>query len=650
MVDDETRTIRAPSPGRRYSACMDSPSPRPLRRSRLLACVASLVALASGMAALAAAPAASGDRDARVDRARLAASRSAASKLDRSVQAAPVVSDGRCTDPSPVAGVGRACRDADGMLLIPTDGRQVLMSHGPDLVDATPGEAATDAGFGTTDSIACSAPSSSRHVVLAYLLPADFATAGAVGVHGDRSAEVVPQLRQALLDAATTVDRRAGELAPGARRRMRVACGADGLPIVERIVLPRTASTYRDSSVGGFVGIESDLSGLGFLPDYDEFSERHVPSVRRVLAYYDADYSTGVAGQGVMFRRSAMLAQGAAPNDPLISKTSRNINNNPPNATFAVQYGTAYDGVPDPPLYTSLLHELAHTMGAVQDEPGTSSDAGHCIDGLDLMCYADGGPGGTYSAAPCADPTPATVDAADELFDCNGDTYFHPAPTAPNPLADPRTWHLGLVANEVLSDQAVVTPPPAVTGVTVGGRGTQVVLRWPKVANARGYDVAFRPAGGTWNSVAVAASAAAPFATPPLRARSDYEFRVVARDARANVGGAAIATRRTGLDTTVPTAPSRPIQTTSTRTSLQLRFAAGTDNERVTRYLVEQRVGTRWAALAAFPAPAVASTAVTSPRLTRLRPGSTYVVRVRALDARGNRSAPSSVSTAFTRR
>jgi hypothetical protein len=629
---------------------MTSPTPRPDRRPRLLAFGATLVALAALGGVLAAAPAASGDRDARVDRARLAANRRAATKLDRSIQDAPVATRGRCTDPAEVAGVGLACRDADGLLVIPTDSGEVLMSHGPDLVDATPGHADADGGFGTTDSITCSAPSSSRHVVLAYLLPSDHAVAGAPGVHGDRSAEVIPQLRQAFLDAATTVDRRAGELVPGARRRMRVACGADGLPIVERIVLPRTASVYRDSADGGFVGIESDLSDLDVLPDYDDFSKRHVPAVRRVLAYYDADYDTGVAGQGVMFRRSAMLAQGAAPNDPLISKTVRNINNNPPNATFAVQYGTSYGGVPDPPLYTSLLHELAHTMGAVQDEPATSSDAGHCLDGLDLMCYDDGGPGGTYSAAPCADPTPATVDAADEQFDCNGDTYFHPAPTAPNPLADPLTWHLGLVANEVLSDQGTPTPPPAVTGLVLGGRGTQVVLRWAKVVGARGYDVAFRPAGGTWRSIAVPLTAKPPVATPPLRARTDYEFVVTARDARSNVGGAATAARRTGVDTTLPKPPSRPIPTTATRTSLQLRFGSGTDNERVTRYLVERRVGRRWVSLSAFPAPATDAASVTSPRITRLRPGTAYVLRVRAIDARGNRSAPSAVSTGFTRR
>ncbi len=606
------------------------------------------MALAAVGGALAIAPDASGDRDPRVDTARLAAKRSAATKLDRSLDAAPVARNGRCTNPRDVAGVGRACRTADGMLLIPTDGA-ALMSHGPDLVAATPGQAEADGGFGTADSIICAAPSASRHVVLAYLLPSDFAS-GAPDVHGDRSTDVIPQLRQALLDAATTVDRRAGELAPGTRRRMRVACGADGLPIVERIVLPRTATTYRDASNGGFVGIESDLSSLGLLPDYDDFSERRLTSVRRVLAYYDADYDPGVAGQGVMFRRTSMLKQGARAGDPLISKTVRNINNNPPNASFAVQYGTSYGGIPDPPLYTSLLHELAHTMGAVQDEPPTSSDAGHCIDGLDLMCYDDGGPGGTYSAAACVDASPATHDAADELFDCNGDTYFHPAPAAGNPLAAPTTWHLGLTANELLSDQGTPSPPSAVTGLTIGGRGTRLVLRWPRVVGARGYDVAYRPSGGTWNSIPVRATTAPPVAMPPLRQRTDYEFMVVARDARASVGGAATASRRTGIDTTPPTAPGRPIQTRATRTSVKLRYAAGTDNERVTRYLVERLVGRRWVRFAAFAAPRVATTAVNSPNITRLRPGTSYVLRVRAFDARGNRSGPSPVSRAFTRR
>ncbi len=632
---------------------MTSPPSRTARPLRVLVAVATCIAVAAGGAALVVAPDATGDRDRRVDSRKLAAKREASRSLARAVAAAPQARDGRCVRTSDIVGVGQACRDDDGLLVLPTDGPVQLTTHGPDLVDATPGSAAADGGFGTTDSIACSAPSRTRHVVLAYLLPADHATpdpTGALGVHGDRSAEIVPQLRQALLDAATTVDRRAGELAPGSRRRMRVACGADGLPIVERIVLPRTAAHYRSDPKGGFVGIERDLGAAGLLPKYDEFSERHLPSVRRVLAYYDADFERGVAGQGVMFRRSAMLGEGARANDPLISRTVRNINNNPPSATFAIQYGTSYDGVPDPPLYTSLLHELAHTMGAVQDEPPTSSDAGHCLDGLDILCYADGGSGGTYSADACPDPTPGTADAADEQFDCNGDTYFHPAPPAGNPLADATTWHLGLTANEVLSDVATPTPPARVTRVTTAGRGTQITVRWPKVVGARGYDVAFRPAGGAWQSISVRATAAAPVATPPLRARTSYELVVAAHDSRGFVGPAASASTRTGVDTTPPSTPGRPLlRRAPTRTSLQLVFPAATDNERVTRYLLERRLGSRWVALAAFAAPRNDPASVTSPQITRLRPGTAHVVRVRAIDARGLRSAPSGLATFTTR-
>jgi hypothetical protein len=266
------------------------------------------------------------------------------------------------------------------------------------------------------------------------------------------------------------------------------------------------------------------------------------------------------------------------------------------------------------------------------------------------MCYNDGGPGGSYSAAACVDPTPATAEAADEQFDCNGDTYFHPAPPAGTPLADPTTWHLGLVANEVLADLTTPTPPAAMTGLTATGRGTQVVLRWPKVAGARGYDVAFRPAGGTWQSIPVRATAKAPFATPQLRARTDYEFAVAAYDSRAVVGPARAASKRTGLDTTPPTVPGRPLlRRTPTRTSLQLVFPAATDNQRVTRYLLERRLGTRWVPLVAFAAPKGDPASITTPQVTRLQPGSSYVIRVRAIDARGLRSAPSTTSTFFTR-
>lgn len=77
-----------------------------------------------------------------------------------------------------------------------------------------------------------------------------------------------------------------------------------------------------------------------------------------------------------------------------------------------------------------LLHEIGHTLGAVQDSAPHSSGAGHCTDEYDVMCYSDGGPGGPLTF-PCAPP---------ERFDCGGDDYLDPTPAASSYLAT--HWNL----------------------------------------------------------------------------------------------------------------------------------------------------------------------------------------------------------------
>ena len=74
-------------------------------------------------------------------------------------------------------------------------------------------------------------------------------------------------------------------------------------------------------------------------------------------------------------------------------------------------------------------HELSHTLGAVGDTaPHSSARTGgrsHCTDGIDLMCYNDGG-GEPHLV--CADAYPPTLD-------CNKDDYFNPNPPAGSYLA-----------------------------------------------------------------------------------------------------------------------------------------------------------------------------------------------------------------------
>jgi hypothetical protein len=77
-----------------------------------------------------------------------------------------------------------------------------------------------------------------------------------------------------------------------------------------------------------------------------------------------------------------------------------------------------------------MLHEITHTLGAVQEPAPHSSGGGHCYDEQDVMCYNDGGPyfvnGGTIQTL-CNVPFQA--------YDCNGDDYFNAAPAAGSYLA-----------------------------------------------------------------------------------------------------------------------------------------------------------------------------------------------------------------------
>jgi hypothetical protein len=603
-----------------------------------VALAAALVAVLASGATLLLASGAQGDASrTRGEQLRISDAATARAALTKASTSVPAAVDGTCVRTANVYGQGQSCRLPDGMYVVPQAEGPALVTHGPDIVDSTP-RAARDGGFGTVGSIACSPPSRTRHIVLLYLLPKDF-DSGAEIVHGDRFATVADELRQALYDASEVVDRRAQQLAPGQRRRLRVLCDDDGRPTVQRVVLLHTAQEYL-SAQSGFKLIADDLQQLGLAPAYDTFSEQHLPSVRRLLAYYDGEFSAGLSGQGTLYPRSSMLGQGIRTTDPLVSRTSRNISNNPPEATLAVQYGSgSFVGatlVPDPPLFTSLLHELSHTLGAVQDEPPTASKVGHCLDGLDVMCYADGGDGGTYSDAVCPDPVPP-YSQDDEVYDCNGDTYFHPAPPTGNWLADPVAWNLAAAANETMTS-STSGRPAAVTGLASSGTGTRRTLRWTAVPGAAGYDVAARTGSGAWEYLFTSTASA----TPVLRPSSSYELRVSAVASGLVVGPSVGTTLRTGLDTTPPAAPSGISIFFALGTSAALNVRIPADNVRATKLRIERRDGTRWVthATVALPRGATAGKRIIQ-TIGSLATGRTTTLRLRALDGRGNLGPPS---------
>ena len=63
------------------------------------------------------------------------------------------------------------------------------------------------------------------------------------------------------------------------------------------------------------------------------------------------------------------------------------------------------------------VHELLHTLGAVNPSSPNSNGLGHCRDELDIMCYSEGG---VKTVPRCA--------VLVELLDCGADDYFNARP------------------------------------------------------------------------------------------------------------------------------------------------------------------------------------------------------------------------------
>ena len=73
-----------------------------------------------------------------------------------------------------------------------------------------------------------------------------------------------------------------------------------------------------------------------------------------------------------------------------------------------------------------FLHEVGHTIGAVQVSAPHSTGAGHCYTSVDVMCSADGGSwfvgGGTMESV-CPQPPVGQF-----TFDCEGRDYYEVDP------------------------------------------------------------------------------------------------------------------------------------------------------------------------------------------------------------------------------
>ncbi len=285
-----------------------------------------------------------------------------------------------------VRGAGDACRASDGLLRVRTADGSILTSHGPDAYRAT----------GSTSSAPARAPKCATGAANDYYVVPIYARAiDDADDFSTRAATIRTVVQQAdgLVDASAA--------AAGSTADLKVLC-TNNVIAVQNVTLP-TPKANTD-----FTTVVDDLRRAGY----------NNPRLK-YWVYVDERNACGCAGMANMATDDRLRVENAN-------------NGNSANPMFAVVFGY---------LTTStMLHELAHTMGAVQSSAPHTTGAGHCIDGRDVMCYRDGGPrSGSYSTSRCAS----------EVFDCGRDDYFNPQPASGSYLAT--HWNLGSRLNRYLS-------------------------------------------------------------------------------------------------------------------------------------------------------------------------------------------------------
>ena len=150
---------------------------------------------------------------------------------------------------------------------------------------------------------------------------------------------------------------------------------------------------------------------------------------------------------------------------------------------FAIVYGELYGGTADFNGYgasirqESMLHELTHNMGGVQDGAPHASGNAHCYDGNDIMCYNDGGSyfqqPGNYLLGPA--DTGCSGSGIGAPYDCNNDDYFNPNPPAGSYLASHWNSYDSVFLCPVDDCDAPATPP-SVASITQSAPGGPVTL------------------------------------------------------------------------------------------------------------------------------------------------------------------------------
>ncbi len=204
--------------------------------------------------------------------------------------------------------------------------------------------------------------------------------------------------------------------ASGGKRTVSLDLGTTCGPLyadIGALTLPGTLASYLDKD--GQINVNKTIGDLQSFSESIDGPPRHYIFV---LDQFEAP--SYISGIGVM----------ALDDSPGIT----NYNNRPGAIAYVATPEGSINQSVNSQVPRALLHEMSHTIGAVQPSAPNATSAGHCKDGLDIMCYSDGSPESAgYSSGVCSPPEMAGMYFA---FDCNNNDYFSSNPAPDSYLAN----------------------------------------------------------------------------------------------------------------------------------------------------------------------------------------------------------------------
>jgi hypothetical protein len=181
---------------------------------------------------------------------------------------------------------------------------------------------------------------------------------------------------------------------------MGTSCGPDWVDI-QVVRLPQMRADYADQ----FVRIRDDVAAQLGAPS----GPRNVV----VLADGLTSSPSGLRGLGEAWNADTPDASNPHNDGDLYAMLFAPLNYSPAGGAFWPE---------------GMLHEITHTLGAVNDSSPHHTSNGHCTDGYDVMCYPDGGTSAVpYSTSACPELT-GSQPGMTQTYDCDRDDYFNPDP------------------------------------------------------------------------------------------------------------------------------------------------------------------------------------------------------------------------------